>query len=255
MRVTPRCSKELLKGRRLPPHILLSDTANLMTLQDLVPAKVELTSAMSAWFTDAFSFGLERETPGLSLSSVASTTDSTSSSESECVTGVEGPWLKKVTRLSNVEDAPLAPCSRSITSASTASCSESESINGGDEQLGNSQRTASLVEKDFVQKLCGTIMMECGFLRISSMEIRDEASSRAKRHGSTATLRIYVNGLPLTKRAKWLAPLHWSVSAILQRRGWSSKVQSNELYVPVNDSVTYVRMDLVANTGVIGVQM
>jgi len=151
--------------------------------------------------------------------------------------------LKNVT---NVEDAPLATFAQSIASTSCASCSESESNNGGDDLLGDSQIATSMVEKDFVERLCDTVVKECGFLRIRSTELRDEVSNRATRHGSIATLRIYVNGLPLIKRAKWLAPLLWSVSAVLQRHGCPSKVQSNELYVPVNDGANHVRIDLVA---------
>jgi len=161
---------------------------------------------------------------------IASTPDSTSCSESEYVTGF----------------TPLAPFAQNIASTSCASYSESESNNEGGEQLGSSQSVPSMVEKEFVQRLCNTVVKECSFLRISSTELRNEVSKRAKRHGSIATLRICVNGLPLTKRAKWLGPLLWSVSAILQRQGCPFKVQSNELYVPVNNGPTHVRIDLVA---------
>jgi len=209
--------------------------------------------------------------PGL-FSGIASTTDSTSCSESEFVTEAEAPWLKKVTQPKNVERppgvsfgiastpdstscseseyvtgfTPLAPFAQNIASTSCASYSESESNNEGGEQLGNSQSVPSMVDKEFVQRLCNTVVKECSFLRISSTELRNEVSKRAKRHGSIATLRICVNGLPLTKRAKWLGPLLWSVSAILQRQGCPFKVQSNELYVPVNNGPTHVRIDLVA---------
>jgi len=187
------------------------------------------------------------------FSGIASTPVSTSCSESKIATESEAPWLKEVTWLTNVEEPPglssgiaRSPVSISCSESDTrcASCSESDSNKEGGGQFSNSQSAPSMVEKDFVQRLCNTVVKECSFLRISSTKLCYEVSKRAKRHGSIATLRIYVDGLPLIKRAKWSAPLIWSVSAVLQRQGCSSKVQNKELYVLVN--YAHVRIDLVA---------
>jgi len=183
------------------------------------------------------------EPPGQS-SGTASRAQGARCLEREFITGADAPGLTKGTRPTNVKKA-LAPLAQSIASTSYAACSKSQSNNEGSEQLGNSQSATSVVEKD-VQQLCDTVVKQCCFLRISSTELHDEMSKKAKKHGSIATFRLCVNGLPLTKRSKWLGPLLWSVSAVLQRQGCPCKVQGNDLYVPVNDGTTQVRIDVVA---------
>jgi len=100
-------------------------------------------------------------------------------------------------------------------------------------------------QEDSMNHLEKLLMSSCGFLRICESEVHPESSERAKRRGSTAILRMYIRSLPLTKRAKWLSPLLWSVSVALQRKGCAAKIQANELYVPLNGTA-WARIDFVA---------
>eukprot|EP00747_Dinoflagellata_sp_TGD_P183480 gnl/TRDRNA2_/TRDRNA2_38383_c0_seq2.p1 gnl/TRDRNA2_/TRDRNA2_38383_c0~~gnl/TRDRNA2_/TRDRNA2_38383_c0_seq2.p1 ORF type:complete len:430 (-),score=80.49 gnl/TRDRNA2_/TRDRNA2_38383_c0_seq2:134-1354(-) len=88
-------------------------------------------------------------------------------------------------------------------------------------------------------RLAAVVEDKCGWLRIrghglqycrASRQRPGRQRSRTQRQ-TLPTLRFYVTGLPWAKRAKWEQPLLWSVSAVLQKWGATTKMKGGELSV------------------------
>jgi len=93
------------------------------------------------------------------------------------------------------------------------------------------------------EELAQLVERECAFMRISGHSV--QTSSTARKCAAACTLRFFVHGLPWAKRAKWLQPLLWSVSAVLARHGVEAGMKGGEL-VAITDSGAAVRIDFVA---------
>jgi len=83
----------------------------------------------------------------------------------------------------------------------------------------------------------------CGFLRIRSHALQTE--SKVGRQSAVATLRFFTQGLPWAKRAKWVQPLLWSITAMLARSGVKATVKGGELMVCLASGLV-VRVDFAA---------
>jgi len=88
------------------------------------------------------------------------------------------------------------------------------------------------------------LRQECSFLRIEDHSWHFEAYRKLPQHGTVATLRFQVHGLPRVKRPKWLQPLSRSIMSLLQRCGCMAKMHNSEVYVPFANG-EFLRLEFV----------
>merc|ERR1719162_642807 len=118
------------------------------------------------------------------------------------------------------------------SSASTA-CSESEH-----QRISDVHRSVACVRA--AEDLAALVKECCGFLRIRSHALQME--SKVGRRSAVATLRFFTQGLPWAKRAKWVQPLLWSITAMLARSGVRATVKGGDLMVCLASGLV-VRVD------------
>jgi len=142
--------------------------------------------------------------------------------------------LKNSSQLLHLDGLLLQQSPRS-TASTTCSSTEHQSLElEGESELDGvvaAEALAQLVER------------ECAFMRISGHSV--QTANTARKCAAACTLRFFVHGLPWAKRAKWLQPLLWSVSAVLARHGVEAGMKGGEL-VATTDSGAAVRIDFVA---------
>jgi hypothetical protein len=84
------------------------------------------------------------------------------------------------------------------------------------------------------ERIVDLINEQCGFLLVRGHGVYPENGERMRQRGIAATLRFYVYGLPWSRRAKWLQPLHRSVAAVVQRTEPWVIVRGGELFAPID---------------------
>lgn len=157
--------------------------------------------------------------------------------------------------------ASVGTCSGGVSSGSDGECSSDQSDSDARARaapcrsevgVGHTPPTqlplAVLTTTNGIWLLPALLERECGFLRLQGHSFQVEACPKARRKGTTAVLRVWVRGLPLAKRAKWLLPLRRSVARLLQKEGVAAVLEGGELYVIIQDGengrTLRVRIDL-----------
>merc|ERR1712217_526078 len=134
----------------------------------------------------------------------------------------------------------------SSTSDVSTACSETDEHNTAvDDWLDMDSYSSNLVCEQSTHHIYELVESECGFLRLRGHSIHAEVTRKKPRRGIAGTLRIYMEGLPRVKRAKWYQPLCWSVMAMLQRCGCTMRMQNGELYVQAREGIV-LRLDFAA---------
>jgi len=122
------------------------------------------------------------------------------------------------------------------SSAASTACSESEH-----QRVAEVDHTTAFVQA--AEDLAALVDRDCGFLRIRSHTIH--ADCKAGRRSNEATLRFFIQGLPFAKRAKWVQPLLWSVTAVLARSNVKATVKGGELMAVLANGLS-IRIDFAA---------
>jgi len=119
-----------------------------------------------------------------------------------------------------------SPCSDSMSTA----CSET------DGQMGVTER---------VHELAHIISEECGFMRVQGHRVLLAEGLPGLRSKNVATICVFVQGLPWTKRAKWRYPLLRSAAQALERVQVDAVVTGGNLFVSL-PRVGRVQLDFAA---------
>lgn len=154
--------------------------------------------------------------------STACPTDSCSPADSSCSSSTAWQY-----------EADCQCLSSNISSSRRPSLSSCPSLDNSDgEILPKGLPYGIGSREESARQILELVQHECAFLRIRGHGLRIE---KHRQRSVAATLCIFVQGLPWSKRAKWLLPLLWSVSAVLQRCGCAARVRGGVLRAPLDD--------------------
>lgn len=90
------------------------------------------------------------------------------------------------------------------------------------------------------------VLRECAFIRTTGYRVRSEHRPDQLKNGVTECIVLCVNGLPQSKRTKWMVPLFTGIAGVLQRAGCKAKVLHGLLLVALNEEDPMVRLDMVS---------
>lgn len=92
--------------------------------------------------------------------------------------------------------------------------------------------------------LVDMIKQECAFLCIRGFVLHEKRKVNSRRPEAVEQcLRVFIRGLPLVKRSKWLIPLSYAVLAALRRCGCDCHVKKDGLYLHGPDDGSIVRVE------------
>jgi len=96
-----------------------------------------------------------------------------------------------------------------------------------------------------VHELAHQISEECAFMRVQGHRVLLAEDLQGRRSKNVATICIFVQGLPWTKRAKWRHPLLRSAATALERVNVDAVVTGGNLFVSL-PGVGSVQLDFAA---------
>merc|ERR1719159_2373534 len=131
-----------------------------------------------------------------------------------------------MTPRSMCSDSDGSPCSDSESTA----CSETE---------------GQMTLTEHLNELAHLVSEECGFMRVQGHRILLAEGLQGHRSKNVATICVFVQGLPWTKRAKWRYPLLRSAAQALERVHVDAVVTGGNLFVSL-PGVGRVQLDFAA---------